>query len=75
MFETLNRFLELGIATLGDVRALLGDARQTLAALRPTVDGLPLLLRETQGLVADARRLSTQLSPVIAELAKRGLQP
>ena len=60
LFEQLGRFLEQGAVTLDEVRALLKDARETLALLRPTVEALPGLVRETHEL---AKRAQLSLKP------------
>jgi hypothetical protein len=62
LFEQVGRFLEQGVVTLDDVRASLKEARDTLVALRPTVEALPALVRDTHALVIELKRTAAARS-------------
>jgi len=71
VWRELGRFLEHATPLLDESLASLKDTRATLASLRPTLDLLPDLVRETHGLVADARVLLRELSPLLIDMARR----
>ena len=70
VWKELGRFLEHSTPLLQEGLASLKDTRGLLASLKPTVDALPELVRETQGLVVDARSLLREVSPLLVELTR-----
>jgi hypothetical protein len=77
-WKELGRFLERGTPLLEAGLESLKDTRALLAALRPTVDALPGLVRETHGLVTDARALLREISaslPAPRDVAPRDVAP
>jgi hypothetical protein len=70
MFEQMSRFFERATHTLEDVAGALHEARAMLVALRPSVEALPQLICETQGLVSEARRALAEGRPIVLEVAR-----
>lgn len=73
VWKELGRFLERSTPLLEEALKSLQDTRTILASLRPTLDALPELVRETHGLVTDARALLRELSPILVDLTRRTL--
>jgi hypothetical protein len=74
VWKQLGQFLEHSTPLLQEGLASLKDTRALLASLKPTVDALPELVRETQGLVVDARSLLRELSPMLVKLTRNTLE-
>ena len=73
VWKELGRFLEHSTPLLDEGLKSLKATNELLAALRPTVDATPELVRETHRLVVDARALLKDLAPVLLELTQRTL--
>ena len=73
MWKELGRFLERSTPLLEEALKSLQDTRTLLASLKPTIEALPELVRETHGLVTDARALLRELSPNLVEISRRTL--
>ena len=68
VWKELGRFLERSSPLLEEALRSLQETRVLLTSLKPTVDALPALVRETHGLVVDVRALVRELSPRLIEL-------
>ncbi len=73
VWKELGRFLERSTPLLEEALKSLQDTRTLLASLKPTIEALPELVRETHGLVTDARALLRELSPNLVEISRRTL--
>lgn len=71
VWKELGRFLERSTPLLEEALRSLQETRVLLAGLRPTIDALPELVRETHGLVVDVRALVRELSPVLLDLTRQ----
>jgi hypothetical protein len=71
VWKELGRFLERSNPLLEEGLHSLKETRALVAKLQPTVDALPELVRETHGLVVDARSLLRELSPLLVDLARQ----
>lgn len=67
VWRELGRFLERSTPLLEEAVRSLQETRELLAGLKPTVEALPALVRETHGLVVDVRALVRELSPLLLD--------
>ncbi len=67
VWRELGRFLERATPLLEEAVRSLQETRELLSGLKPTVDALPVLVRETHGLVVDVRALVRELSPLLID--------
>lgn len=71
VWKELGRFLERSSPLLEEALRSLQETRKLMAGLQPTIDALPGLVRETHGLVVDARALLKELAPLLIDLTRR----
>ncbi len=71
VWKELGRFLERSTPLLEEALRSLQETRVLVSALRPTVDAMPELVRETHGLVVDVRALVRELSPLLVDLTRQ----
>ena len=74
VWKELGRFLERSAPLLDEARASLQESRDALVALKPSIEALPELVRETHLLVVEVRKTATALGPLLVELAKKQLE-